>query len=163
MFCIMQFTSGFICNLCQEKQKIVYAGPCFEFGDCIDKGQDDNTFWISQLDSYLRQSTSHLTNAFTTIERKINKRDSSNVTIFDGTPQQICAPTQKLSQNAAFLRKMHSAYRLSELARKCKIMGMDIIAQVLQRLHAIAKDINIQRINNKNPPVWPTDGLTSLE
>lgn len=149
-FCMLfltQLASGFICNFCPYglKTSYIYVNntPCFEFGDCIDKGQDDNTFWTSQLDAYLRQSTSYLTSALKTIERKIyHQRDNGNLTVFDGTPQPMCMPSQELSQNDAFLRKMHSAYRLSELARQCKIMAMDIVAQVLARLQTIAEALD---------------------
>lgn len=152
-----QLTSGFICSFCpdagvREKFHYVYVNntPCFEFGDCIDKGQDDNTFWASQLDVYLRQSTSHLTSALKTVERKIYQppRDDGNLTIFDGTPQVMCMPSQELSQNDAFLRKMHSAYRLAELARKCKIMAMDIVAQVLARLHVISEALDARKVSD---------------
>jgi len=127
--------------------------PCFQFGDCIDKGQTDNTFWISQLDVYLRQSAEHLTSTLKTIERNIYQSDKGNLTIFDGTPEPMCMPTEELSQNNAFLRKMHSAYRLSELARKCKIMTMDIMAQVLTRLQSISETLdsnNNQQIDLEN-------------
>jgi hypothetical protein len=155
----MQLTSGFICSFCpdggvREKFSYVYVNntPCFEFGDCIDKGQDDNTFWISQLDAYLRQSTSYLTVALKTVERKIYQppRDDGELTIFDGTPQAMCMPSQELSQNDAFLRKMHSAYRLAELARKCKIMAMDIVAQVLARLNIISETLDARRVRDKD-------------
>jgi len=132
----------------RETFKYVYINnPCFNFGDCIDKGQDDNTFWISQLDPYLRQSTLHLTSALKTIERKIYQppRDNGNVSLFDGTPQAMCMPTEELAKNDAFMRKMHSAYRLAESARKCKIMAMDIVAQVLARLHTISEALDARR------------------
>lgn len=144
--------NGFICNLCPKRDNIIYVNhtPCFEFGDCIDKGQDDNTFWSSQLDSYLRESTSHLSTAFRTIERKISKYDDGNFTIFEGTPKPMCMPSQELSENDAFIRKMHGAYRLSELARKCKIMTMDIIAQVLARLSTISESLDTKKSDVEN-------------
>lgn len=159
MLILIQFTSGFLCSFCpdgglREKFHYVYVNntPCFEFGDCIDKGQDDNTFWISQLDAHLRQSTSYLTSAFKTVERKIYQpaRDDGNLTIFDGTPQPMCMPSQELSQNDAFLRKMHSAYRLAELARKCKIMAMDIVAQVLARLQTISDVLDARKVSDRD-------------
>lgn len=159
MLILIQFTSGFICSFCpdgglREKFHYVYVNntPCFEFGDCIDKGQDDNTFWISQLDAHLRQSTSYLTSALKTVERKIYQpaRDDGNLTIFDGTPQPMCMPSQELSQNDAFLRKMHSAYRLAELARKCKIMAMDIVAQVLARLQTISDVLDARKVSDRD-------------
>ncbi len=150
---LTQLTSGFICSFCPdgglgENTNYIYVNstPCFEFGDCIDKGQDDNTFWLSQLDAYLRQSVVHLTSYFKTVERKIyHQRDNGNLTIFDGSPQVMCMPSHELSQNAAFLRKMHSAYRLSELARKCKIMTMDLVAQVIARLQIIAESLDVKK------------------
>lgn len=149
MLFLIQFTSGFICSLCDEKVHYVYVNntPCFEFGDCIDKGQDDNTFWISQLDVYLRQSTPYLTSALKTVERKIYQppRDDGSLTIFDGTPKPMCMPSQELSQNDAFLRKMHSAYRLAELARKCKTMAMDMVGQVIARLQTISDALDVRR------------------
>ena len=159
MLILIQFTSGFICSFCpdgglREKFHYVYVNNtlCFEFGDCIDKGQDDNTFWISQLDAHLRQSTSYLTSALKTVERKIYQpaRDDGNLTIFDGTPQPMCMPSQELSQNDAFLRKMHSAYRLAELARKCKIMAMDIVAQVLARLQTISDVLDARKVSDRD-------------
>jgi hypothetical protein len=159
MLILIQFTSGFLCSFCpdgglREKFHYVYVNntPCFEFGDCIDKGQDDNTFWISQLDAHLRQSTSYLTSALKTVERKIYQpaRDDGNLTIFDGTPQPMCMPSQELSQNDAFLRKMHSAYRLAELARKCKIMAMDIVAQVLARLQTISDVLDARKVSDRD-------------
>lgn len=156
MLFMLQLTSGFTTS-----NYAYINNNCFEFGDCIDKGQDDNTFWISQLDAYLRQSASHLTSALKTVERKIYQppRDDGNLTIFDGTPQLMCMPTQELSRNNAFMRKMHSAYRLSELARKCKTMTMDIVGQVLARLHVISEALDArnrsQRINDRAP----TDAL----
>lgn len=154
MLFLLQLTSGFTMS-----NYAYINNHCFEFGDCIDKGQDDNTFWISQLDAYLRQSASHLTSALKTVERKIYQppRDDGNLTIFDGTPQLMCMPTQELSRNNAFMRKMHSAYRLSELARKCKTMTMDIVGQVLARLHVISEalDARNRRINDRAP----TDAL----
>lgn len=161
-----QLASGFICNFCPDagvregaeggqgrvasKFHYVNNTPCFEFGDCIDKGQDDNTFWASQLDA--RQSTPHLTSALKTVERKIYQppRDDGNLTIFDGTPQAMCMPSQELPQNDAFLRKMHSAYRLTELARKCKIMAMDIVAQVLARLHVISEALDARKVSDRD-------------
>ena len=149
-----QLTSGFICSFCpdgglREKTTYIYVNntPCFEFGDCIDKGQDDNAFWVSQLDAYLRRSISHLTSAFKTVERKIYRppRDDGNLTLFDGTPQPMCMPSQELVQNDAFLRKMHAAYRLSEKARMSKIMAMDIVAQILARLQTIAEALDTKR------------------
>lgn len=141
---LIKCTSGFICSFCplREKTMYIYNTPCFEFGDCIDKGQDDNAFWVSQLDAYLRQSITHLTSAFKTVERKIYNppRDNGNLTLFDGTPQVMCLPSDDLAQNDAFLKKMHAAYRLSEKARKCKIMAMDIVAQIIERLHTIADE-----------------------
>lgn len=158
-----QLASGFICSFCPDadvgegapgRVHYVYVNntPCFEFGDCIDKGQDDNTFWASQLDAYLRQSTAHLTSALKTVERKVYRppRDDGNLTIFDGTPQAMCMPSQELSQNDAFLRKMHSAYRLAELARKCKIMAMDIVAQVLARLQTISEALDARRTSDRD-------------
>lgn len=159
MLFLIQFASGFICRFCpdgglREKFHYVYVNntPCFEFGDCIDKGQDDNTFWISQLDAYLRQSTSHLTSALKTVERQIYQppRDDGNLTIFDGTPQTMCMPGQELSQNDAFLRKMHSAYRLAELARKCKFVAMDIVAQVLARLQTISDALDRNKVADRD-------------
>lgn len=140
-------TTGFICNLCPGQTIYINNTPCFEFGDCIDKGQDDNTFWVSQLDAYLRRSIYHLTSAFKTVERKIYQppRDNGNVTLFDGTPQPMCMPTEELARNNAYLRKMHAAYRLSENARMSKIMTMDIIAQILARLQTMAEALDATR------------------
>jgi hypothetical protein len=107
----------------------------------IDKGHDDNTFWISQLDSYLRQITNYLAISLQTIEIQIYK---GNITVYEGSPQTMCMPSQELSENDVYIRKMHSTYRLSELARKCKIMAMDIIAQVLSRLNVISDEINLK-------------------
>jgi hypothetical protein len=145
MLILIQFTSGFLCSFCpdgglREKFHYVYVNntPCFEFGD-----------W---LDAHLRQSTSYLTSALKTVERKIYQpaRDDGNLTIFDGTPQPMCMPSQELSQNDAFLRKMHSAYRLAELARKCKIMAMDIVAQVLARLQTISDVLDARKVSDRD-------------
>jgi hypothetical protein len=139
---ITQRSSGFICNLCEPKYIFINNTPCFEFGDCMDKGHDDNTFWISQLDAYLRTSVGHLSSKIRAVERRISPEyENGNISIFEGTPQSMCMPSEELSKNAAFIRKMHSAYRLSELARKCKTMAMDIIAQVLARLETIAEKL----------------------
>jgi hypothetical protein len=59
-------------------------------------------------------------------------------------------PSQELSQNDAFLRKMHSAYRLAELARKCKIMAMDIVAQVLARLQTISDVLDARKVSDRD-------------
>jgi hypothetical protein len=155
---LLTSASAFICKLCHDDSTYVYVNntPCFEFGDCIDKGQDDNTFWVSQLDAYLRRSITPLTNSFKTIERKIYKpsRDEGNFTLFDGTPQPMCMPSQELSSNDAFLRKMHDLYRLSETARMSKIMTMDIVAQILARLQSISEALDSEkhrRINDRAP------------
>ena len=62
----------------------------------------------------------------------------------------MCMPTEELAQNGAYLRKMHSAYRLAELARKCKIMAMDIVAQVLARLQTISEALDARKASDRD-------------
>lgn len=154
---LVQISFGFICSFCPDQlrhtTKYIYVNttPCFAFGDCIDKGQDDNTFWISQLDAYLRQSTAYLSRALKRVERRVyHQRDEGNVTVFDGTAEQMCMPSQLLSQNSPYLKKMHSAFRLSEMARKCKIMTMDLIAQVLARLEGLYEGMVLKLVSDKD-------------
>jgi hypothetical protein len=134
---INSFASSFLCRLCPNKiTHNVTRTSCFKFGDCIDKGQDDNTFYITQLEDYVKQAAEHLTHAFQHIDLDVARE--TDIKIFDGTPKPMCIPSEDLIENDAFLRKMHGAYRLSEAARRCKFIVTDMIAQVLSKLEEIA-------------------------
>jgi hypothetical protein len=134
---INSFASSFLCRLCPNKITYnVTRTSCFKFGDCIDKGQDDNTFYITQLEDYVRQAADHLTRAFRSVDLEVAQE--TDIKIFDGTPKPMCTPSEDLIDNDAFMRKMHGAYRLSEAARRCKFIVTDMIAQVLYKVQEIA-------------------------
>ena len=134
---INSFASSFLCRLCPNKITYnVTRTSCFKFGDCIDKGQDDNTFYITQLEDYVRQAADHLTRAFRSVDLEVAQE--TDIKIFDGTPKPMCMPSEDLIDNDAFMRKMHGAYRLSEAARRCKFIVTDMIAQVLYKVQEIA-------------------------
>jgi len=132
-------SSGYFCNKFCPPQ---IPKPCYIFGDCIDQGHDDNLFWVTQLNTYFKDSLTRFDSLITEITSLLHIPNHT-FTIYEGNgPSPFCTNSlHNIITNKIYLRKTYNAYNLAELSKKTCFLGRDIFAQILYELNKILKKL----------------------
>lgn len=118
---------------------------CYRFGDCLDKMNEENFYFINMHKYFLIDIANDVNDAFGPIERKLKIDRKPSPATESYVPLKACWPTDwDMRQPAAegFSRKMYAAYVLSDTAKYAGYRLKILYENIARRLHAVSAAIN---------------------